>query len=80
MTVLTVVMALATGACGKKGPPLLPYIRVPAAAEVTAARRVGNDIYVTVSVPTANVDDSRPASIAQIQVLAVTAQGTFTAE
>jgi hypothetical protein len=66
------VCALST-ACGKKGPPLLPFVRQPKAAEITSARRVGNDVYLTVTVPTANVDDSTPASVAQIQVLAVTA-------
>jgi predicted small lipoprotein YifL len=57
---------LATIACGKKGPPLLPYVRQPAAAEITAVRRVGNEAFVTVSVPTVNVDESRPASLAEI--------------
>jgi predicted small lipoprotein YifL len=65
---------LATIACGKKGPPLLPYVRQPAAAEITAVRRVGNEVFVTVSVPTVNVDQSRPASLAEIKVYAVTAQ------
>jgi hypothetical protein len=60
------------GACGKKGPPLLPYVRQPKAAEITSARRVGNDVYLTVTVPAANVDDSTPASVAQIEVWAVT--------
>ena len=36
-----------TTACGKKGPPLLPFVRVPAAVEQIAARRVGNDVFVT---------------------------------
>ena len=70
---LLVALVLATVACGKKGPPLLPYQRQPAAAEVTAARRIGNDVYVTVTVPTANIDDSRPASVSEIEVYGVTA-------
>ena len=61
-----------TVACGKKGPPLLPFIRQAQAAEITSARRIGNDVYLTITVPTANIDDSTPASVAQIQVLAVT--------
>ena len=59
--------------CGKKGPPLLPYVRQPAAAEVTSALRVGDDVYITVSVPTANVDGSAPASVKEIQVWGATA-------
>src|SRR5262245_33773693 len=71
---LTVALLLtATTACGKKGPPLLPYVRQPKAAEITSARRVGNDVYLTIAVPTANVDDSMPASLAAIEVWAVTA-------
>jgi hypothetical protein len=65
-------MGLST-ACGKKGPPLLPFVRQPAAAEVTSALRVGDDVYVTVSVPTANVDGSAPASVKEIEVWGVTA-------
>jgi hypothetical protein len=63
---------MATVACGKKGPPLLPYVRQAKAAEITSARRVGNDVYVTFAVPTANIDESTPASVAAIQVWAVT--------
>jgi predicted small lipoprotein YifL len=75
-TVRTFIVALiitATVACGKKGPPLLPFIRQAKAAEITSARRAGNDVYLTIAVPAANIDDSTPASVAQIQVLAVTA-------
>jgi hypothetical protein len=66
-------MALAVAACGKKGPPLLPFVRQPAAAEVTSALRVGDDVYLTVSVPAANVDGSTPASVQQIDVWGATA-------
>jgi hypothetical protein len=66
-------VALATAACGKKGPPLLPFVRQPAAAEVTSALRVGDDVYVTVAVPAANVDGSTPASVQQIDVWGATA-------
>lgn len=67
-----VIATLATG-CGKKGPPLLPYVRQAAAAEVTSALRVGDDVYLTISVPTANIDGSTPASVQQIEVWGVTA-------
>jgi hypothetical protein len=61
-------------ACGKKGPPLLPFVRQPKAAEITAARRAGSDVYLTIAVPTANIDDSMPASVAVIEVWAITAE------
>src|SRR5262245_27977851 len=70
---LVAILLMAATACGKKGPPLLPFVRQPKAAEITSARRVGNDVYLTVAVPTANVDDSMPASLATIEVWAVTA-------
>lgn len=69
---LVAILLMATVACGKKGPPLLPFVRAPKAAEITTARRVGSDVYLTVAVPTANVDDSTPASVAQIEVWGVT--------
>ena len=72
-TLLVAALVLAMVACGKKGPPLLPFVRIPAAAEVTEARRVGDGVYVTVSVPTADVDGATPASVATIEIYAVTA-------
>jgi hypothetical protein len=42
------------------------------AAEVTAARRIGNDVYITFTVPAVNVDESKPASIQRIEVWGVT--------
>ena len=72
-TFIVALIITATAACGKKGPPLLPFVRLAKAAEITSARRVGNDVYLTITVPAANVDDSTPASVTQIQVWAVTA-------
>ena len=72
LSAVLIFCALLT-ACGKKGPPLLPYARIPVAAEITAARRVGNDVYITVTVPAANLDESKPASLQQIEVWGVTA-------
>jgi predicted small lipoprotein YifL len=71
LSALLIACALLT-ACGKKGPPLLPYVRIPVAAEVTAARRVGNDVFITVTVPAMNLDESKPASIQRIEVWGVT--------
>jgi hypothetical protein len=48
-------------------------VRIPVAAEVTAARRVGHDVYITITVPSMNLDESKPASIQQIDVWGVTA-------
>ena len=58
--------------CGKKGPPLAPFVRVPAAVATIAPQRVGNDIYVSFSVPDTNVDGQKPADIGAVEVYAVT--------
>jgi len=58
--------------CGKKGPPLTPYVRIPAAIEAAEARRIGDDVYVTFAVPAQNVDASKPADVRRMEVYAVT--------
>jgi len=65
------VVALAP-ACGKKGAPLPPIVRIPAAVDTIDARRFGNDVYVTLTVPVANIDESTPVDIARIDVYAYT--------
>lgn len=64
---------LALAACGKKGPPLVPFVRLPAAPPKVEAKRVGNDAYVTVTVPVANIDTSKPADVRRIEVYGLTA-------
>ncbi len=59
-------------ACGKKGPPLAPFVRVPAAVATIAPQRVGNDVYVSFTVPDTNVDGQKPADIGAVEVYAVT--------
>src|SRR5687768_15246834 len=66
------VACVVAGACGKKGPPLTPIVRVPAVVENLAPRRVGDDVYVTFTVPKANIDASTPASIARVDLYAAT--------
>ncbi len=72
---LCCVLALvaASVACGKKGPPLAPFVRVPAAVATIAPQRVGNDVYVSFTVPDTNVDGQKPADIGEVEVYAVTA-------
>jgi hypothetical protein len=63
--------ALACVACGKKGPPLPPLIRLPAAPDLRADRR-GSAVDLALVVPGANADGTRPANIARVEVYAVT--------
>jgi hypothetical protein len=57
--------------CGKKGPPLPPLIRVPAAPQLKADRR-GSAVELQLTVPTTNTDGSRPANIERVDVYGFT--------
>ena len=65
------LLAAAAG-CGKKGPPLTPFVRVPQAIGIVETRRVGDDVFLTFAVPSQNIDMSRPADVRRIDVYAVT--------
>ena len=69
---LMLILAAAAG-CGKKGPPLAPFVRVPAAIVNVTGQRIGGDIYLSFTVPSTNVDGQQPADIAALEVYAVTA-------
>lgn len=71
----TIVACLACAffvACGKKGPPLPPIVRVPAAVDALEVRRVGADVYVTFRLPSQNVDGSTPADLSRVELFALT--------
>lgn len=68
-----VLVIVASAACGKKGPPLAPFVRVPAPVTTVTAQRIGDDVYVSFPVPEANVDGQKPADIASLEVYAITA-------
>ena len=74
-TRVIVVLAAAfvlTIACGHKGPPLPPLVRIPAApAEMTIARR-GDTVDLQFTVPSTNTDGTRPANVERIDVYAFT--------
>ena len=58
-----------TASCGKKGAPLAPIVRIPAAVEQIAAQRTGRDVFVTLRVPVANVDASAPIDIGRVEIV-----------
>lgn len=66
-------LLLGAGACGRKGPPLPPLVRVPAAVTEIAARRLGDDVYVTFTVPSQNVDGSTPVFVDRVELRALVA-------
>jgi hypothetical protein len=63
---------IVASACGKKGPPLAPLVRVPALVTTVTPVRIDNDIYLTFTVPDTNADGSKPADIGEVDVYAVT--------
>jgi hypothetical protein len=67
------IAGLAVPGCGKKGPPLAPLARVPGRAADLSARRQGDSVRLTFTVPAANLDETRPADIARVEVYAYTA-------
>jgi hypothetical protein len=74
--IAVMLLSLCAVACGKKGPPLPPLVRLPAPpADVTAARRA-DTVDVELTVPSANTDSSRPANVARVDVYALTGPPT----
>jgi hypothetical protein len=60
-----VVALAASVGCGKKGPPLAPYVLLPAAPARVAAQRAGDDVYVTLTCRRrTSTPRSRPTSVA----------------
>jgi hypothetical protein len=70
--VLFAVISAISISCGQKGPPLPPIVRTPVAPVIEANRR-GATIDLALSVPSANVDGSRPANLTRIDIYAVNA-------
>ncbi|HEX7582418.1 MAG TPA: hypothetical protein VF321_04965, partial [Gaiellaceae bacterium] len=65
---IVVLIVLAMTACGKKGPPLPPLVRLPQPpSELTATRR-GETVDLQFSVPSVNADGSRPANVVRVDV------------
>jgi hypothetical protein len=72
-------LVLSGPGCGRKGPPLPPIVRVPAAPAEFAAERRGDTVEITLRIPSANTDDTRPANIERVDVYAYTAESNVNA-
>jgi hypothetical protein len=72
LAAIGLLAAAAAWGCGKKGAPLAPFVRIPAGIEMITASRLGNDVYVTLTVPTTNIDKSLPIDITRIDVYGYT--------
>jgi hypothetical protein len=73
--VVCLCAALLLPACGKKGNPLPPLVRVPTAPADFAATRLDDRVYVRMTVPSTNIDGERPADVARVEVYAITLEG-----
>jgi hypothetical protein len=69
---LVLGMVAVVTACGKKGSPLAPLVRIPSPIQTVRAERLGNEVYLTLTVPATNIDRSVPVDIARIDVYAYT--------
>jgi hypothetical protein len=65
-------LLLAVTGCGRKGPPLTPFVRIPTLVAPGDVRRIGNEVYLSFTVPAENVDMSKPADVRRVEVYAVT--------
>jgi predicted small lipoprotein YifL len=65
------LVAIATAGCGRKGPPLVPLVRIPAPVEDLTLRRVGDEVFITFTVPDRNLDGSTPPDVTRVDVLAI---------
>ena len=71
--VAAVLCVLVAAGCGKRGAPLAPLPRVPAAISDWTALRSDDSVALTLVVPSANVSGDTPGDIAAVEVYAVTA-------
>lgn len=69
---LVLLVCVAASACGKKGPPLPPLRRVPAAVDGLAADRYADEVFVKFTVPSTNVEGTGSANLAWLEVYAIT--------
>ncbi len=76
-TLLLVASILLVG-CGRKGPPLPPFVRVPAAPADFVSERRGDLVEITFTVPSANTDRTRPANIERVDVYGYTGPTSVT--
>jgi hypothetical protein len=76
-TIGVLVGSLAAVACGKKGPPLPPLVRLPSAPADFAAELRGTTVDLQFTVPAANTDNSRPANVQRVDVYAITSSDTL---
>ena len=71
-----IVLSFFCVACGKKGPPLPPLVKLPVAPSDFIAARRADTVNLQLTVPATNTDSSRPANVARVEVYALTGPAT----
>ena len=51
---------------------MAPLVRIPSAVETITAERVGNDVFVSLTIPIDNIDDFTPADLQRVDVYGYT--------
>ena len=72
LALLLAVAVVFVPGCGKKGPPLPPIVKLPAAPEPFVARRLGAVVWLQVRIPAVNADKTTPADLERVDVYALT--------
>ena len=69
------VVALATVACGKEGPPLPPLHLVPDAVSNVVVRRSGNEVRFSFVLPSKNMNGPGTVDLGRVEIYAATVAG-----
>jgi predicted small lipoprotein YifL len=77
---LGLLLMLGVTACGKKGPPLPPLIRVPTPPGNFTVQRRGSEVAIEFVVPQGNTDGSTPGDISRVEVFALTSAPPVSAD
>ncbi len=67
-----VLAAALVAACGKKGPPLPPLVKLPQPPASFSASRRASTVDLQFTVPSANTDGTRPANVTRVEVYGFT--------
>ena len=70
--VIALAILGAFAGCGKKGPPLAPLNMAPEAPQGVTARRLGDTVYLQLTVPAKSASGTGPYSVDHLEVYAVT--------
>jgi hypothetical protein len=69
---LSSLLVFSSWSCGKKGPPLAPLNMAPEAPKAVSARRLGDTVYLQMTVPSRAMSGPGPFSVDHLDVYAVT--------